>query len=91
MDNKCKSPNAHAGYHMYLAVSEVNAYDNHKFASPVKFTPYEKKEKSNILGYFSIEKDTMLNHHEIPAGDYELRQCRSWEANPKGIWSLRID
>jgi hypothetical protein len=78
-----------------LAVSqEVNAYDNHKFATPVKFIPYEGK--TNILGYFRIEKDTMLNHHEhkpriIPAGDYELRQCRSWEANPKGIWSLRID
>lgn len=76
--------------------TEVNAYDNHKFATPVKFLPYTKKEKSNILGYFRIEKDTMLNHHEhkprlIPAGDYELRQCRSWEANPKGIWSLRID
>lgn len=75
---------------------EVNAYDNHKFATPVKFLPYLKKEKSNILGYFRIEKDTMLNHHEhkprlIPAGNYELRQCRSWEANPKGVWSLRID
>jgi hypothetical protein len=77
-------------------MEEVNAYDNHKFATPVKFLPYAKKEKSNILGYFKIEKDTMLNHHEhkprmIPAGIYELRQCRSWEANPKGVWSLRID
>lgn len=76
--------------------NEVNAYDNHVFEHPVKFIAYDKKEKSNILGYFRIEKDTMLNHHEhkprlIPAGDYELRQCRSWEANPKGIWSLRID
>ena len=77
-------------------VEEVNAYDNHVFATPVKFYPYTKKEKNNILGYFRIEKDTMLNHNEhkprlIPAGDYELRQCRSWEANPKGVWSLRID
>lgn len=78
------------------SIEEVNAYDNHVFATPVKFYPYTKKEKNNILGYFRIEKDTMLNHHEhkprlIPAGDYELRQCRSWEANPKGVWSLRID
>ena len=75
---------------------EVNAFDSHKFESPVKFIPYMKKEKSNILGYFRIENDMMLNHahHKarfIPAGDYELRQCRSWEANPKGVWSLRID
>jgi len=79
-----------------LEFTEVNSYDNHMFEHPVKFLPYNKKEKNNILGYFRIEKDTMLNHHEhkprlIPAGDYELRQCRSWEANPKGIWSLRID
>ena len=83
-------------YEVSANIQTVNAYDNHVFATPVKFLPYEKKEKSNILGYFHIEKDTMLNHHEhkprlIPAGDYELRQCRSWEANPKGIWSLRID
>ena len=79
-----------------LNFQEVNAFDSHKFESPVKFIPYMKKEKSNILGYFRIEKDMMLNHvhHKarfIPAGDYELRQCRSWEANPKGVWSLRID
>lgn len=79
-----------------VKMEEVNSYDNHKFEKPVKFLPYTKKEKSNILGYFRIEQDTMLNHREhkphlIPAGDYELRQCRSWEANPKGIWSLRID
>ena len=75
---------------------EVNAYDNHIFADKVKYLPYEKADKQNILGYFRLEKDTVLNHHEhlarvIPAGDYEVRQCRSWEANPKGIWSLRID
>ena len=75
---------------------EVNSYDSHCFKTPVKFIPYEKKEKSNVLGYFKIEKDTNLNHTEhvtrcIPKGIYELRQCRSWEANPKGIWSLRID
>jgi hypothetical protein len=43
-----------------------------------------------------MEKDTILFHDEhmdrvIPAGTYEIRQCRSWEANPKGVWSLRID
>jgi hypothetical protein len=77
-------------------VTEVNSYDSHCFGSPVKFTPYTKKDKQNVLGYVQILEDTELNHTEhmtrkIPAGNYEIRQCRSWEANPKGIWSLRID
>ena len=77
-------------------VTEVNAYDNHCFETPVKFAPYAKKDKQNVLGYVKLEKDTQLIHNEhmnrvIPAGTYEIRQCRSWEANPKGVWSLRID
>lgn len=76
--------------------TQVNSYDGHSFKEPVVFTPYAKKASDNILGYFEIEKDTELTHAEhrtriMPAGIYELRQCRSWEANPKGIWSLRID
>ncbi len=77
-------------------VTEVNSYDSHMFAKPVRFTPYNRKETQNILGYLELSEPTELNHTEhmirvIPAGKYELRQCRSWEANPKGIWSLRID
>lgn len=76
--------------------SEVNSFDSHRFERPVSFTPYAKKERSNVLGYFRIDEPVRLTHAEhmtrlIPAGNYELRQCRSWEANPKGIWSLRID
>ena len=77
-------------------VTEVNSYDNHMFEKPVKFSKYIKSLKDNVLGYVKIESDTMLNHHEhlnvlIEEGSYEIRQCRSWEANPVGIWSLRID
>jgi hypothetical protein len=77
-------------------ISKVNSYDSHCFSTEVKFTPYVKKDNQNVLGYVQLENDTMLNHTEhkarlIPAGNYEIRQCRSWEANPKGIWSLRID
>jgi hypothetical protein len=76
--------------------SLVNSYDGHCFDKPVNFTPYSKKVKDNILGYFDITEQALLTHTEhrdrvVPAGKYELRQCRSWEANPKGIWSLRID
>lgn len=74
----------------------VDSYDNHRFATPVEFVPYTKKESSNILGYVRVSQDTELIHNEhlnrmVPQGIYEIRQCRSWEANPKGIWSLRID
>jgi hypothetical protein len=78
------------------SITEVDSYDSHKFSYPVKFTAYTKKEKQNILGYVNLDKDSTLNHPEhmqriIPAGMYEIRQCKSWEANPTGIWSLRID
>jgi hypothetical protein len=75
---------------------KVNAYDKHTFAKEVDFAAYTKSEKSNILGYVDLPCDLMLKHTEhddvlVPAGTYAIRQCRSWEANPQGIWSLRID
>ncbi len=75
---------------------KVEQYDNHCFAEPVAFAEYTKKAKSNILGYVKLDEDTVLNHNEhdnetIPAGTYAIHQCRSWEANPKGVWSLTID
>jgi hypothetical protein len=74
----------------------VKAYDNHIFASTVHFEPNNASAKSNILGYVKATEDNTLQHHEhewvkIPQGVYEVRQCRSWEANPRGVWSLRID
>ncbi len=81
----------------------VDHYDNHMFESPVEFAPYALKKKDNILGYIRVgdkipcaATGTILKHHEhewigIPKGQYEIRQCRSWEANPQGVWSLRID
>lgn len=75
---------------------KVEQYDNHCFAEPVAFAEYTKKAKSNILGYVQLEQDTELRHNEhdnegIPAGTYAIHQARSWEANPKGVWSLNID
>lgn len=75
---------------------EVNGYDNHLFVEPIQFAPYIKKKKDNILGYIKLNKELELTHPEhlnrlVPAGLYEVRQVRSWEANPKGVWSLRID
>jgi len=75
---------------------KVQKYDNHGFSKPVEFAPYAKKEKSNILGYARLTEPTVLEHNEhehvpMEPGTYSIRQCRSWEANPKGVWSLRID
>ena len=75
---------------------KVNQYDKHCFEREVPFAEYSKAAKSNILGYVKLESETWLKHTEhddvlIPAGTYAIHQCRSWEANPKGVWSLRID
>lgn len=75
---------------------KVNAYDKHTFEEGVDFAEYKKAAKSNILGYVSLERDMRLRHTEhddvtIPAGKYAIHQCRSWEANPQGVWSLRVD
>jgi hypothetical protein len=74
----------------------VKAYDNHIFENIVAFSPYLSKTKSNILGYVKVDEPNVLQHHEhewvqIPTGVYTVYQCRSWECNPKGVWSLRID
>lgn len=76
--------------------STVNSYDNHAFEKKVHFARYEKKERSNILGYVRLDEKNVLQHHEhewvdMNPGTYQIRQCRSWEANPQGVWSLRID
>lgn len=75
---------------------KVNSYDSHCFDREIDFAEYAKKAKSNILGYVKMENDVWLRHPEhddvsIPAGTYAIHQCRSWEANPKGVWSLNID
>jgi hypothetical protein len=79
-----------------FAEFEVNSCDGHTFDEAVKFAEYDKAAKTNILGYVKLDKDLWLRHQEhddvkVPAGVYAIHQCRSWEANPKGVWSLRID
>lgn len=75
---------------------KVNGYDSHMFETPVDYLPYTKKDNQNVIGYVRLDKKNTLNHTEhmtrvMEPGIYEIRQCRSWEANPKGVWSLRID
>lgn len=75
---------------------KVDSYDHHCFERPVEFGEYTLKTKSNILGYVRLSEATLLRHNEhddvvVPAGTYAIHQCRSWEANPQGVWTLRID
>jgi len=75
----------------------VTDYDSHRFEVPVKFlSATETESKTRIIGYVKLDREMTLSHPEhrnriIPAGTYQIRQCRSFEANPKGVWSLRID
>jgi hypothetical protein len=74
----------------------VDECDHHCFAHSVPFRPSTRKDDKDLLGWVDLKEETILSHNEhddvlIPAGIYMIRQARSWEANPKGIWTLRID
>lgn len=78
--------------------TKVTDCDSHCFETPVAFVADKSKDK-NVLGYIRLDGDNMLRHPEhddVPVrglGDkvLQIRQCRSWEANPKGVWTLNID
>lgn len=78
----------------------VADFESHKFAtgsnSPVKLWPNEAKSIKNRLGFINSDHDFVLEHPEhewvnFPAGYYEIRRCRSWEANPSAVWSYTFD
>lgn len=75
---------------------EVTDCDSHCFTKPVKFVTYKGKKK-HLLGHVRIDdKGVKLEHPEhdnvaTRQGIFQVRQCRSWEANPKGIWTLNFD
>jgi hypothetical protein len=76
----------------------VSDCDSHCFAKAVPFLEYTGKKK-HVLGHIKIDskKGQKLLHPEHDnvtireEGVFEVRQCRSWEANPKGIWTLNFD
>jgi hypothetical protein len=55
------------------------------------------KTPKNRLGFLHVDQPWKIQHpehddiEEMGAGWWEVRRCRSWEANPKAIWSLTID
>jgi len=60
------------------------------------FAPYESKRKDNVIGYIRSEVPVILKHPEhqnvlLPAGCFEVRHCRSWEAQPQAVWTAWYD
>jgi len=56
------------------------------------------KEVKNRLGFLdAVETDITVRHPEhediklLPGDWYEIRRCKSWEANPRAIWSVTVD
>jgi len=67
-----------------------------KIGTQVVLVENQAKSIKNRLGHIFSPEDFTLEHPEhetvsLPAGWYEVRRCRSWEANPTAVWSLMID
>ena len=67
-------------------------------AARIKLYTSTAKTPKNRLGFLEVPEGGMAvlhpEHDDIEClepGWYEVRRCRSWEANPKAIWSLTID
>jgi len=81
----------------------VKEFESHAFKpmeegkGGILLIPNETKTVKNRLGFIYSEGIFMVDHPEhepikgIPAGMYEVRRCKSWEANPKAVWVLTID
>jgi len=79
----------------------VKDFESHAFVptggAPIKLVQNTAKSVKNRLGFIRCESSFMVDHPEhdpiqdMPAGVYEVRRCKSWEANPTAVWSLIID
>ena len=82
----------------------VAAFEGHAFVTPEGNPPAQlirsvAKAPVNRLGYLYAEKGFIVDHPEheplpnekMTGGWYEVRRCKSWEANPTAVWSLTID
>lgn len=82
----------------------VAAFENHAFVTPEDAPPAQlvrsvAKAPTNRLGYLYSESAFTIDHPEhepvppevMQGGWYEVRRCKSWEANPTAVWSFTID
>ena len=83
----------------------VYGFENHSFTANevdgrrevVRLVRSKAKGRDNLLGWLHAETGMRMPHPEhepienIAPGWYELRRCKSWEANPTSVWVLNID
>lgn len=79
----------------------VKDFESHAFVppngKPILLIENTAKSVKNRLGFIHCDKPFKVDHPEhdpltdMPAGTYEVRRCKSWEANPKSVWTLTID
>lgn len=80
----------------------VEAFESHAFVpleggTPVMVHRNAAKSVGNRLGYIHSDVPFTVQHPEhedierLDAGWWEVRRCKSWEANPVAVWSLTID
>jgi len=80
----------------------VKEFESHAFVpleegQPIKLVENTNKSVKNRLGFlvsggvFSVRHPEHENIKALPAGIYDVRRCKSWEANPKAVWVLTID
>jgi len=69
-----------------------------KTVGHVAINMYQSTAKSvkNRLGYIEAPNGLTVRHPEhewirLEPGCYEIRRCKSWEANPISVWTLNID
>ena len=85
-------------------VQMVNEFESHRFvhldpefaSSAMPLYPSNGGPK-NRLGFlhaeraFSVQHPEHENIHHLEQGWWEVRRCKSWEANPHAVWTLTID
>lgn len=79
----------------------VAEFESHAFVptngKPILLIENTAKSIKNRLGFLHCDEPFLVDHPEhepledMPAGTYEVRRCKSWEANPKAVWTLTID
>jgi len=82
-------------------VGQKLVFESHRMVSldgnPLVLWHSTAKTPKNRLGFVTSTGGIRVEHPEhedivgLDSGTYEIRRCRSWEANPKAIWSLTID
>lgn len=76
-------------------------FESHQFRSKsfdrLQLFPNLAKTPQNRLGFlhataaFRVEHPEHEHISDLHEGWWEIRRCKSWEANPKSIWSRTID